>query len=202
MVWVISETITTALYNSRGGADVVSGMSSSFAIANLFFVAFTGITTATSIIIGKSLGAGRLEEARTQKNWLMSSSIVFGICMTGIGLLTMLLVPVVFTNLSASSQSICRSMVFWMALFMPAWVYQNAQFAVSRSGGDTIMGVLVDGVCTIGIVIPGIFLLALYTTVGPVTMYILIKCVDFIKIAIASVWMRQERWVRNLAEGH
>ena len=27
MVWVIAETITTALYNGRGGADVVSGMS-------------------------------------------------------------------------------------------------------------------------------------------------------------------------------
>ena len=45
MLWVISETVTTALYNGRGGADVVSGMAASFAIANLFFVAFSGITT-------------------------------------------------------------------------------------------------------------------------------------------------------------
>ena len=37
MVWVLSETITTAIYNGRGGADVVSGMASGFAIANLFF---------------------------------------------------------------------------------------------------------------------------------------------------------------------
>ena len=39
MVWVFSETITTAIYNGRGGADVVSGMASSFTIANLYFVA-------------------------------------------------------------------------------------------------------------------------------------------------------------------
>ena len=32
----MSETVTTALYNGRGGADVVSGMASSFAIANLY----------------------------------------------------------------------------------------------------------------------------------------------------------------------
>jgi Na+-driven multidrug efflux pump len=43
MVWALSETITTAVYNGRGGADVVSGMASGFAIANLFFVAFGGI---------------------------------------------------------------------------------------------------------------------------------------------------------------
>ena len=43
MVWVLSETVMTAIYNGRGGAEVVSGMASSFAIANLFFVAFSGI---------------------------------------------------------------------------------------------------------------------------------------------------------------
>ena len=32
MLWVLSETVTTALYNGRGGADVVSGMAASFAI--------------------------------------------------------------------------------------------------------------------------------------------------------------------------
>lgn len=60
MVWVASETITTAIYNGRGGADVVSGMASSFAIANLYFVAFGGIYSATGVILGKTLG---------QENW-------------------------------------------------------------------------------------------------------------------------------------
>ncbi|MBR6337106.1 MAG: MATE family efflux transporter, partial [Ruminococcus sp.] len=61
MVWVMSETLTTAIYNGRGGADVVSGMASSFAIANLFFVAFGGIYSATGVIMGKTLGEGKLE---------------------------------------------------------------------------------------------------------------------------------------------
>lgn len=51
MSWVLSETITTALYNSRGGAEVVSGMAAGFAIANLFFVCFNGIGTATGVIL-------------------------------------------------------------------------------------------------------------------------------------------------------
>ena len=60
MVWVLSETVTTALYNGRGGADVVSGMAASFAIANLYFVAFGGIYSATGVILGKTLGEGDL----------------------------------------------------------------------------------------------------------------------------------------------
>ena len=153
MVWVLSETVTTALYNGRGGADVVSGMSASFAIANLFFVAFGGITTATSVILGQTLGQGKLEEARQKERWLLTGAVIFGCFMTVFGLLTMFLVPVVFRNLSPESQEICSKMVFTMALFMPAWVYVNAQFAISRAGGDTMMGMIVDGITTLGIIL-------------------------------------------------
>ena len=56
-------------------------------------------------------------------------------------------------------------------------VYINCQFAVSRAGGDTVMGMLVDGIGNFGVVIPGIFLLAKFTGVGPVAMYAIIKFV-------------------------
>ena len=200
MVWAMAETITTALYNGRGGADVVSGMSSSFAISNLFFVAFNGIITATGVIIGKDLGRGELDQARQEKVWLLNGSKIFGLFFTGIGFLCLLLVPVVFRNLSANSQHICRQMVFVMAIYMPAWVYINGQFAVSRAGGDTMMGMLVDGIGNLGIVIPGIFLLAKFTGVGPVAMYAIIKFVEIPKIIIAHFWLKKEKWVVNLAQ--
>jgi len=200
MLWVVSETITTALYNGRGGADVVSGMASSFAIANLYFVAFSGVTTATSVILGQSLGKGELEEAKKQKNWMLSASVVFGIFMAAFGLLTVLLVPVVFRNLSQDAQAICKNMVFMMALMMPMWVYVNTQFAVAKSGGDTTMGAVVDGGVTILIVLPAIFIMAFCTTLGPVAMYAIIKLTDMIKIVIAQVWLGKEKWVRNLAK--
>lgn len=200
MVWAMAETITTALYNGRGGADVVSGMSSSFAISNLFFVAFNGIITATGVIIGKDLGRGELNQARREKIWLLNGAKIFGLFFTGIGFLCLLLVPVVFRNLSANSQHICRQMVFVMAIYMPAWVYINGQFAVSRAGGDTMMGMLVDGIGNLGVVIPGIFLLAKFTVVGPVAMYAIIKFVEVPKIMIAHFWLKKEKWVVNLAQ--
>ena len=164
MLWVISETVTTALYNGRGGADVVSGMAASFAIANLFFVAFSGITTATGVILGSTL------------------------------------ISVVFGHLSESAQSITRQMIVLMSLFMPPWVYINVQLAVSRAGGDTAMGLWVDGTTTLLIIFPGIFLIARYTAIGPVAMYGAVKAVDFVKITIAHFMLKRERWVRNLTD--
>lgn len=199
MVWILSETITTAIYNGRGGADVVSGMASSFTIANLFFVAFGGIYSGTGVILGRTLGMGDLERARKEKTWLLSGSAVFGVCMTLFGLATTLIVPLVFGRLSENAVKICTDMVVLMSFFMPVWVYMNAQIAVSRAGGDTEMGAYTDSGITIVIMIPMVFLLGAFTDIGPVEMYLCIKLLDILKVIVFHLWLKKERWLRNLA---
>lgn len=198
MVWSLSETITTAIYNGRGGADVVSGMASSFAIANLYFVAFGGIYSSTGVIIGKTLGEGDLEKARQQKTWLLSGSAVFGVIMTLFGLTTTFIIPLVFGKLSDSAIQICRDMVIMMSFFMPVWVYLNAQQAVARAGGDTAMGAYADAAVTIFIMLPMLFLLGFLTDIGPVMMYMAVKLLDVGKIVLFHFWLKKERWLKNL----
>jgi len=198
VLWVVSETVTTAVYNGRGGADVVSGMSAGWAIVNLLFVSFGGINTATAVIIGKTLGRGELDEARRQKDWMLSAAVVFGLFMTLTGGLVTLLTPVVFGDLSPVAQRICRDLVLLISLYMPPWVYSNVQFSVARAGGDTVMGAVVDGCVTLALVIPGILLLARWTDWGPVLMYGVLKLTDIVKIVVAYLWLRKEIWVKNL----
>ena len=198
MVWVFSETITTAVYNGRGGADVVSGMAAGFSIANLLFVAFGGIYSATGVIMGKSLGAGKLEKARTEKTWLLSGAAVFGLFMMFFGFGTTLLVPVVYGRLSVSAVNICRNMVMLIAVCMPFWLYMNTQQAIARAGGDTAMGFYVDGLLTLFVMIPMVLLLGKYTLIGPVMMYACVKIIDLIKVVIFHFWLKRERWLKNL----
>lgn len=200
MVWVLSETVTTAVYNGRGGADVVSGMASSFAIANLFFVAFGGIYSATGVVLGKTLGEGNLEKARMQKTWLLSGSAVFGVFVMLFGFATTLIVPVVFGKLSPSAINICRNMVTVMAFFMPLWIYMNVQQAVARAGGDTAMGAYTDASITIVLMLPMILIMGIFTNIGPVMMYLGVKLIDFIKIVIFHIWLKKERWLKNLTK--
>ena len=198
MVWVLSETVTTAVYNGKGGADVVSGMASSFSIANLFFVAFGGIYSATGVILGKTLGAGDLELARRQKTWLLSGSAVFGVFMSLFGFGTTFMIPVFYGKLSESALSISRSMVILMSCFMPIWVYMNTQIAVSRSGGDTKMGAVADSLITIFVMIPLVFIIGFCTDLGPVFLYLGVKLIDFIKVIVFHLWLKKERWLKNL----
>lgn len=199
MTWVLAETITTALYNGRGGADVVSGMSSSFAIANLFFVAFGGTTAAISVILGSTLGAGKLEDARRQSKWLLSGSLMLGLIMTGFAMLTTFLIPLVFGRLSNEAITICRNMVILMAFFMPVWLYTISQLAVSRAGGDTLMGATADAFLTVFVMIPSVFILAIFTDIGPIGLYFSVKLIDVVKAVVFHQWLKRERWLRNLA---
>jgi Na+-driven multidrug efflux pump len=198
MLWIVSETITTAIYNGRGGADVVSGMAASFVIANLILISIDGISIATGVIIGKSLGSNQLDQARQEKVWMLSAAAVFGcfICLIGFG--TAALVPIVFDGLSRNAQKICKGMLTLIAMFMPLWTYINTQMAVSRAGGDTKICMWVDGSAAM-VTIPMLFLMAAFTSWSPIIMYMAVKLYDIVKIMIAHFELKKERWVVNLS---
>lgn len=62
-----------------------------------------------------------------------------------------------------------------------------------------MMGVVVDVGVTYLLFIPGAFALALLTPIGPVAMYGIVKLSDFIKWLVAYLWLKKERWLKNLA---
>ncbi len=197
--WVVSETVTTALYNGRGGAEVVAGMSAGWAIANIFFLVFTGIHVSTGVVVGSLLGADRLDEARVKARWIMSGSVVAGATLGLVQVASIALVPFIFMNLTVAATRVTRGLLFVISSYLPLWSLLNAQFAVSRSGGDAMMGVAVDVGVTYVLFIPGAFALALLTPIGPVPMYAVVKLTDFAKWFIAHRWLKKERWLRNLA---
>jgi putative MATE family efflux protein len=197
--WVVSETVTAALYNGRGGAEVVAGMAAGWAVANIFFLIFTGIHTSTGVIVGSLLGADKLDDARIKARWIMSGAAVAGTFLAILQACSIVLVPLVFMNLTDEAVVITRGLLLVIAAYLPIWSLLNAQFAVSRAGGDTMMGVVVDVGVTYTLFIPGAFALALLTPIGPVAMYGIVKVSDFAKWFVAWRWLRKERWVKNLA---
>jgi putative MATE family efflux protein len=197
--WVSSETIMTALYNGRGGAEVVAGMAAGWTIANIFFLLFGGIWTTTAVIIGGSLGAGKLDEARLRARWIKSGSIAAGIIIAILGAAaSALLIPLVFSNLSTEARQISLGLVAVILVYLPLWSLLNAQFAISRSGGDAAMGMYTDLSVNTLLFVPGAFILALCTPLHPVIMFAIMKLTDIVKIFIARHFLNKERWVKNL----
>ncbi|MDR2535290.1 MAG: polysaccharide biosynthesis C-terminal domain-containing protein [Treponema sp.] len=199
--WCSSETIMIALYNGRGGAEVVAGMAAGWTIANIFFLLFGGIWTATAVIIGGSLGAGKLEEAKVKALWIKSGSVVAGGVIAVFGIvLAILLVPLVFSNLTEAARRISLGLVLVIVAYLPLWGLLNAMFAISRAGGDAAMGMYADVSVNTLLFIPGCFALALGTSLDPVKMFAILKTTDVIKLLVARYFLNKERWVRNLTK--
>jgi Na+-driven multidrug efflux pump len=199
--WIGSETVMMALYNGRGGAEVVAGMSAGWAIANILMLVNNGTFTTAAVLIGGSLGSGRLDEARKRARWLMSGWFIAGIVIALLGAgASRLLIPLVFSNLSDAARSIAFGLVAVICCYFPIWAILNSQFATCRAGGDTLQGIVTDGVVNTFLVIPGSFVLAWLTNVSPVVMFALVKLTDFPKLVIAGWFYKKERWVRNLTK--
>ena len=199
MSWVISETVMVAMYNRRGGAEVVAGMAAGWTIANIFFLIFGGIWTVTGILVGGSLGAGKLDEARDRAQWLKTGSVVSSsiIVIPGV-LMSVFLIPIVFFNLSDEARANCLGLVLVILAYLPLWSFLNTQFAISRAGGDTALGMYTDLSVNSLLFIPGAFILSYMTTLAPVPMFAILKLTDIVKIFICRHLLRKERWVKNL----
>jgi putative MATE family efflux protein len=196
--WVVSETVVTALYNSRGGAETVAGMAAGWTIANVFFLVFGGIHASTAVVVGGTLGAGKLDEAREKARWVIWGSLIGGLAVGTGAVLSTLGIPLVFANLTEPAREVTRGLVLVIAAYLPIWTVLNAQFAVSRAGGDTALGMYVDVSVNLLLFIPGAVALTHLTGIGPVLMLGIVKSSDFVKFAIARWRLSKEVWVRNL----
>lgn len=200
MTWAVSETISIALFNTRGGAEVVSGMAAGFAIANLFLLSCQGTATTTGIIIGQSLGANKIDESVRYKNWLLTGSVIFGTFFIALGFLSTLLIPIVFSNLTDQSRLYARGLVITMALYLPMWAFINVEYSTLRAGGETFNGVISDTIANI-LFMAGMFFLTFMTTVGPVAMYAITKASDVAKVVVSWVGLTRQKWLKNLTKG-
>jgi len=197
--WVVSETLMIAMYNRRGGAEVVAGMAAGWTIANIFFMLFGGLWTASSVLVGGALGAGKLDEARNRAMWIKWGGFAAGLIFALPGaLLTYTLVPIVFSNLTIAARENCLGLVIVILAYLPLWCFINTQFAISRAGGDTALGMYTDVSVNVLLFAPGSVLLSFFTTLAPVPMFALLKATDIVKCLIARYFLRKEKWVKNL----
>lgn len=68
-----------------------------------------------------------------------------------------------------------------------------------KAGGDTRACMFVDGVMEVAVVIM-LLIMARFSSLGPLIMYILVKSFDILKVIVGQIQVKKERWVVNLAK--
>lgn len=197
-LWSFGTTFLLNVY-SRRGTEVLKAFSISNTTTNLFYIVFGALATAISILVGQSLGAGKLEEAVDNDRKLIAFTVfvclIFGIILAIIAPF----VPYIYYDSSEEVRHMATCFMWVVAGGMTIFSFNSACFYTLRAGGVTIVTFLFDCLFIWSISIPTAVLLVKYTELNIINIYLIIQSTEIIKSIIGFFLIKSKVWVKNLA---
>ncbi len=198
LLWSTGVTMQFKAYSTRG-VVALAALNIMNAVNNMFFVVNSGQATAISVIIGHALGANKLDEARRDSRRLILFGIFISACLLVLHIATGILIPSVY-NVTPDVRATARILIAISAVMMPIYLTNAGFFFILRSGGDTKSVMLMDSLFTWFITVPYALMLANFTSLPLIQLFVLAQATEFIKLTIAYSLFRKERWVKNLTD--
>ena len=195
-LWAAGLALVTQCYSTRG-LNAVAGVNIANTLNNLFKVVFLAFGSSVGIIIGRLLGAGKMEEARSTDGKIMAFSVVIS---TFVGLLMVSLAwlfPRIY-NTNESVRAIATSLIIVHGICLPADAFKNAVYFTLRSGGRTFMTFMFDGFAVIAVNYPIAFILSRFTQVGVVWILLAVQLGTLAECLVGYVLVRRGVWLRNI----
>ena len=197
-LWALGVSVVAQCYSVRG-LDVVGARNISGTMTNLFNVVYIQMGAAIGIIVGNTLGAGKLEQAKDEARQLRAFSLFLSIPVM------LLMIPIafffpMFYNTSEHIKTMATMLIIIQAFATPLWTYTNACYFVLRSGGKTGITFLFDFIYSWVIMIPLAFVLAYFTDVGVYTLVSIVTYSEIIKVIVGFFMVKSDLWVNNIVD--
>lgn len=197
IVWGCAMAATTAIIG-HVSSDMVAANSIATVVKNLAVVLCGGIAGGGSILVGKYLGNGDMQNAKKAGNRLYFYALLFGVLA---GATILLIKPLVFNmvNLNDTAQDYLNGMLYICAYYCAGKSLNSTSIGgIFCAGGDSKFGFWCDTIVMWGIIIPLGYLCAFVWHVPPVTLYIVLCLDEFIKLPVATIRFRKYRWLNNI----
>ena len=193
VLWAAGMTAVIQCYSVRG-LEVVAGLNIATTITNLFNIIYIQLGACISIVVGQYLGAGELEKAKDADNKMIVFSVfccvIVAVCMLFMGRFF----PQIY-NTSEEIRALATRFIAVSAIIMPFCSFSHASYFTLRSGGKTMVTFLFDSVFTWIVVVPTAFLLAHFTGLGIVSVYLLVQATELIKVVIGYFMVHSNVWL-------
>lgn len=164
---------------------------------NLMYVFSTALASASSIFIGKCLGAGKLKEAKTNGNRLLGFSFIVGIFIV---ILFNLIAPYVpnLVNINSNLKSAATTFLRIQSSFYIFNILYVCIFFILRAGGDTKSTFIIDSMFMWICVIPIAVVVSLYFNINIFIFFTIIQSINILKLMLAIHLYKKELWIKNL----
>ena len=199
-LWSLGMATLLQCYSVRG-LGVVAGMNISNTIVNLFNVTFMALGTSVSIVVGRLLGAGKMEEAKDTDRKLIAFSVVSCILIAAIVIVLAPLFPE-FYNTEIEVKEYARNFIIIAALFMPQHAFLHAAYFTLRSGGKTVITFLFDSGFMWAVSIPFAFILSRYSSFSIEAVYAMCQGIEFLKCILGFILLKKGIWLNNIVDNN
>lgn len=191
--------MTVNVVLGRQGESTIAALAVFRTLEGLIIGFFSGFASASSVLVGKDVGAGELDEAYERARRLVP------LCMASIlmvGLLLNAVKPAILhaMGLSGASFDTCRYLVlvfsFVAVIRMGNWVMNDTY----RASGDAVTGTVLEIVFMYVMVMPVVCIAGLKLRVDIRLLFPLIYCDEIIRWVIMQVHLYSGRWIRPVTE--
>ena len=184
------------------GADIVAANSIVTVVRDLVTTVGFGISGASSILLGKELGEGKLALARSDASSILKTGLLTSI---GQGLLLLTLIPVVphFVKLSDTASGYLRIMLLINTVYQIGIILNTLLIAsIFRCGGESRYGMMLDIICMWCFAVPLGLISAFVLKLPPLIVYLLMCTDEFAKLPFAIHHYKRGKWLRNLTRDY
>lgn len=197
VMWGLGTAANTAILGHMGSAAVAANSVAQVARQLATVVAF-GLSSATAIYLGKTIGERRLDEARAYAKRFLFLSVVMG-AVGGVLILVALPVVTAVLSLTPDAKDYLAVMFVVMSYFVIAQSYNSTMVVgIFRSGGDTRFGLLLDVTTMWGCSILIGFLAAFVFKCSVPVVYVCLMSDELIKLPITTWRYRRYKWLKDV----
>lgn len=196
--WGLAMSIQTAIIG-RLGDEVISANSIAATVFQIVSVVIYGTAAATSVVIGKAVGAGKTEEAKEYARTLQLIYVVLGILSSAVLFAAKGPVISLYSSISDESARMANSFILVLCVTIVGTAYQmSCLTGIVSGGGQTGFVFVNDLIFMWGIVLPASLLAAFVLELSPLAVFICLKSDQILKCAVAVVKVNRFTWIRQL----
>ena len=198
-VWGVAQAFQTSILGHMGAASIAANSIAS-TVFQIVSVICYGSASATSIVIGKTIGEGNSHKV---KEYAITLEILYLIIGALSGLSLFLLKDVVISfygSISPEAYQLAIQFMTVLSVTIVGTAYQMPCLTgIVRSGGDTKFVLINDSIFMWLIVLPASFLAAFVFHFPPVVVFACLKSDQILKCFVAIPKVNRFKWIRSFS---
>lgn len=198
LFWGLGTTLYFVAYGHMGDA-AVAAVTISTTFTDILCTVGNGMSSATAVLLGNEMGAGRLEKADDYGKKLIALAVMLSVLCGS--LFFMLRDPLLsLYDVTEEVRANAKACMTIFTAYIPS-IYVNLVIVVGvlRSGGDTRMCFVIDTSGVWLLAVPVAFLGSMVWNLPVSAVYAMVTFEEFYKAIIALLRYRKKKWLKNLA---